>query len=77
MAAAASEATSWLLAVIVPAAAAVAAAAGKVWLEQRAEIRQLRAELERVNQREHAEHVRTLRRMSGLSTSAPPPPRKR
>lgn len=58
----------------------IAAAAGKVWADQRSEIRQLREELAEANVRasvvvreEHGEHVRDLRRIAGLSTSIPTP----
>lgn len=66
----------WWLAVACGAAAAVAAAAGKVWADQRAEIRQLREDLKQANERASelpAEHVRDLRRIAGLSTSIDPP----
>lgn len=70
----------WWVAIAVTAGAGLAAAAGKVWLDLRGEIRQLRADLENANKRatevqrtEHGEHVRDLRRIAGLSTSDPPP----
>lgn len=49
---------------------ALAAAAGKVWAQQRDEIRQLRHDLEEA----HEAHQRDLRRLGGLSTSMDPPP---
>lgn len=71
----------WWVAIAVAAAAGIAGAAGKIWLDLRAEIRQLRTDLEDANQRaaelqERATgaHVRDLRRLTGLSTSVEPPP---
>lgn len=73
------DAASWV-GLACGAAAAVAAAAGKVWADQRAEIRQLREDLKAANERaselqsaEHGEHVRDLRRIAGLSNSIEPP----
>lgn len=70
----------WWVPMGAAAVAASAAAAGKVWADMRAEIRQLRAELAEANARaaasqreEHGEHVRDLRRIAGLSTSLEPP----
>lgn len=74
------ELAPWWVAVASGAVAALAAAAGKVWSDQRAEIRQLREELAQANARaaeaqraEHGEHVKDLRRIAGLSTSLQPP----
>lgn len=70
----------WWVASAAAIVGALAAAAGKVWAEQRTEIRQLRSDLAAANERnanlqreEHGEHVRDLRRMAGLSTSLEPP----
>lgn len=75
-----TELAPWWVAVASGAVAALAAAVGKVWSDQRAEIRQLRAELAEANARlvelqraEHGEHVRDLRRFAGISTSIEPP----
>ena len=74
-----SELAPWWVAIGSGAVAALAAAAGKIWSDQRAEIRQLRDDLAKANARaaelqreEHGEHVRDLRRIAGLSTSQPP-----
>lgn len=73
------ELAPWWVAIATGAVAALAAAVGKVWSDQRAEIRQLRDDLAQANARaaelqrtEHGEHVKDLRRMAGLSTSLPP-----
>lgn len=66
----------WWVALVAGAGGAVAAAAGKVWSDQRAEIRQLREDLKAANARASelpTEHVRDLRRMAGLSNSMDPP----
>jgi anti-sigma-K factor RskA len=59
---------------------ALAGVIGKLWSDQKTELRELRAELASANQRivelqreEHGEHVRDLRRFAGLSTSMEPP----
>lgn len=72
----------WWVAIATGAVATLAGAAGKVWSDQRAEIRQLRDELAQANARASElqrsgtdEHVRDLRRIAGLSTSIDPPAR--
>lgn len=74
------ELAPWWVAMASGAVAALAAAAGKVWSDQRAEIRQLRDELAAANERAaelqrsaSGEHVKDLRRMVGLPTSLEPP----
>ena len=71
------EHAPWWVALAVSAGAGLAAAVGKVWADQRAEIRQLREDLKAANERASelpTEHVRDLRRIAGLSTSLEPPP---
>lgn len=70
----------WWVASAAATVGTLGAAAGKVWADQRAEIKQLRADLALANERaaaaqreEHGEHVRDLRRIAGLSTSLEPP----
>lgn len=70
----------WWVASAAAVVGSLGAAAGRVWSEQRSEIKQLRADLAAANARnvelqreEHGEHVRDLRRFAGLSTSLEPP----
>jgi hypothetical protein len=73
------ELTPWWLATAGGIVTALAGVIGKLWSDQKREVRELRAELAAANarllelQREGSEHyVRDLRRMAGLSTSSPP-----
>lgn len=74
--------TPWWVAIGTGVVSTLAGVIGKLWSDQKREVRDLRAELAAANARivelqketQH-EHVRDLRRFAGISTSLEPPRR--
>lgn len=76
--------TPWWVAMGAGIVTTLAGVIGKLWADQKREVRELRAELAAANARivdlqtkNTEDHVRDLRRFAGISTSLEPPPRRK